>query len=468
MLIAEGKLRIRVTSTNVTNLQREKIRRLCKRGGLWCPECLGPIEFRAGTSKIAHFAHRRGTTCTYSYWEPESEDHIRGKLLLYEWLSQAFPNSQIALEQSIPETKQRSDILVIHPSGEKIAVEYQCSPIPEDIWQARHSLYKQANIQDLWVISSKLKYIVDDETKGYKCYIKKEFERAILNTFSWLSYLDVHSKLFDIIRNGTFETKTILSGHAHFDDSLNNIRIKSGEPWSNAMEGYYTNNSNLEKLKHNEDLYMDCKKRLTIVNGHLYEIERQELNSHFKELVNKRNQQLEKLSLKETHLFNQLCKKHGYTFKTLPGLFFTQVEHASLIETPSMVWQLWIYDNFIYNQKNIQIKNNRISIYIPSIKKPFIEMVKDGYFRVHKGDRHSHYLFVLYDFAKVLVDINVLSRLSFKNYNYCKIRIDQFLPSRNLEESVLCEWGINKFSHEIPDKIKYTLKSYIEKCRGKN
>jgi competence protein CoiA len=76
LLIAETISGDRVNALQVANTR--EVKEQCKNQEIICPECKGSLEFRAGKSKVFHFAHK--TACSYPYGEPESERHINGKL----------------------------------------------------------------------------------------------------------------------------------------------------------------------------------------------------------------------------------------------------------------------------------------------------------------------------------------------------------------------------------------------------
>jgi competence CoiA-like predicted nuclease len=61
------------------------LRYLSKAGGIVCPECSKPLIYKVGNLIRSHFAHKQAD-CTYLYHEPETEEHIEGKILLFERL----------------------------------------------------------------------------------------------------------------------------------------------------------------------------------------------------------------------------------------------------------------------------------------------------------------------------------------------------------------------------------------------
>jgi len=121
---------------------------------LHCPNCRGVVHVRGGPSKRMqlHFAHQRGE-CAWST-EGESVRHMRGKLVLAQWLRAQFPQATVLLEERLPGPNRIADILLRHSDGHQQAVEFQCAPLELDEWQMRHAAYRAAEIIDTWIIGS--------------------------------------------------------------------------------------------------------------------------------------------------------------------------------------------------------------------------------------------------------------------------------------------------------------------------
>ncbi len=130
----------------------EQLRRWSQERLLYCPACRGIVHARGGPEKHAqlHFAHQRGE-CAWST-EAESVRHMRGKLVLAEWLRVQYPQALVSLEMRLPEPNRIADIFVSHPGGTRQAVEFQCAPLDLEEWQRRHTAYRDAGIVDTWVI----------------------------------------------------------------------------------------------------------------------------------------------------------------------------------------------------------------------------------------------------------------------------------------------------------------------------
>ncbi len=121
---------------------------------LYCPNCRGVVHVRGGPEKRTqmHFAHQKGE-CTWST-ESETVRHLRGKILLAEWLQKQFPQASLSLEKRLPEPNRIADIFVTLADGRQWAFEFQCAPLNIDEWHLRHTAYLKASIQDTWIIGS--------------------------------------------------------------------------------------------------------------------------------------------------------------------------------------------------------------------------------------------------------------------------------------------------------------------------
>jgi Competence protein CoiA-like family len=125
-----------------------------QRNLLYCPNCRGKVHVRGGPEKRTqiHFAHQKGECL----WSTESETlrHLRGKIVLAEWLQKQFPQANVSLEKRLPEPNRIADIFVMFSDGRQWAVEFQCAPLDIDEWYLRHEAYVKAGIRDTWIIGS--------------------------------------------------------------------------------------------------------------------------------------------------------------------------------------------------------------------------------------------------------------------------------------------------------------------------
>jgi competence protein CoiA len=117
----------------------------------FCPVCGEAVSLKLGNQRIYHFSHRSGSVCR-NFFESETQYHMEGKLQLYQWLvRQQIP---AVLEYYDPIIGQRPDIM-FQNEGIKYALEFQCSPIAEELFIKRTEAYYQQNYIPLWIIGSK-------------------------------------------------------------------------------------------------------------------------------------------------------------------------------------------------------------------------------------------------------------------------------------------------------------------------
>ncbi|MFD2705057.1 competence protein CoiA [Salibacterium lacus] len=113
-----------------------------------CPVCNEEVVLKKGKVRRWHFAHRHHSLCRAA---PESEEHLEGKAVLYEWLERQ--NVSPRLEVFLPDLGRQADILFTWNGG-TYAVEYQCASIPPEEAVQRTNDYLSHHIQPLWIYSS--------------------------------------------------------------------------------------------------------------------------------------------------------------------------------------------------------------------------------------------------------------------------------------------------------------------------
>lgn len=133
------------------DLNRNKLRQLRHLEQFYCPVCKEHVQLKIGEKRISHFAHVRDTRCSQLF-EAETQEHLNGKIQLFEWLKKYYPFT--TLESHIKEISQRPDILVNH-NGKQYAIEFQCSQIPTSLFTKRTNAYKNVNIEPIWVLHEK-------------------------------------------------------------------------------------------------------------------------------------------------------------------------------------------------------------------------------------------------------------------------------------------------------------------------
>lgn len=130
---------------------------------LKCPVCNDTYEYCHGDIVSPYFRHKN-KKCSDFYSEPETDEHRKGKIMLFNWISQQPNIDKCELEKWLPETKQRPDIY-FEKNGKKYVIEFQCSPIATEFLN-RKELYKLNNITDIWILGIG-KYNLTKHYEGY-------------------------------------------------------------------------------------------------------------------------------------------------------------------------------------------------------------------------------------------------------------------------------------------------------------
>ncbi|OJD62930.1 competence protein CoiA [Bacillus sp. NH11B] len=189
-----------ITADNNTlyapNCEEVATRKLARAKKLYCPNCQTNVIFKKGKIMSAHFAHH-DSECVVSHSEPETNSHIKGKEILFNWLKLKYPTAEIEYEVYIPETGQIADVFIVHTEQEleglRWAFEFQHSPLSSADWQKRHNLYESAGIQDFWVLD-KSKYLRYSTAQGITdARLRRDLEKTIFNETNLCYFLDLEA-----------------------------------------------------------------------------------------------------------------------------------------------------------------------------------------------------------------------------------------------------------------------------------
>ncbi|MFJ7668270.1 competence protein CoiA [Lysinibacillus sp. NPDC097195] len=89
---------------------------------LYCPNCQKQVFFRGGPKRIHHFYHEAHVECSF-VGEPETQEHLGGKLAIYNWLKEQYPNAYVALEERITKTNQIADVYADFGNDQRFTFE---------------------------------------------------------------------------------------------------------------------------------------------------------------------------------------------------------------------------------------------------------------------------------------------------------------------------------------------------------
>lgn len=154
-------------------MERAALRKWRQSTSFLCPQCNEKVHLKVGDVNIPHFAHEKEASCSATFSEGESKEHLQGKVQLYSLLERVTAN--VKLEPYFKELAQRPDLLVTTDT-ELIPIEFQCSTIPILQVEARTAGYENAGMQPIWILStsSKLKKI----PQGVNTFTFSRFEES--------------------------------------------------------------------------------------------------------------------------------------------------------------------------------------------------------------------------------------------------------------------------------------------------
>lgn len=458
MFISVGKSKERYCS--LTD-EEEFLREQSKLNEMFCPECLEPVKFRAGT-RTPHFYHFRSCLNPNPYTEPESETHLNGKFAIYSWLKSLYPNSEVSLECYIPETKQRSDVMLIHSSGERWAFEFQCAKITGLVWKERHELYKQADIKDFWILNSEL--IQQISELHYRVI---GLESAIYQSELRLIYLDVSQQIISLHIDGDLYDGN-LTNPKILKDLLENAYIFNGQIRLSAYDVYLKEleekneairQAQLRYMKENEEKERAKERREQIEQ----EKKTRNLRGYYNLIIEERQILTAKMTPKEKEMFLHLMKKHALIAENFPAVCMLEVEYSDLILTPKQLWQLWVYDYIVSKWDGFIRKGRKTNIWFDYMKENFKIQKSKGVFRTrHTTTEKANFMFAIYNYLDRLNEVGVLQNLSSWTTRYQQLLINRIPMFYTHKENALLKLFIEGYSHEIIDEVG---KKYIEQIK---
>jgi len=336
------------------------LRHLARQNEFFCPKCNDNVLFRSGTSNPD------------PYSEPEYQTHLEGKCRIYSWLKHTFPRSQVELEYGVPETNQRSDIMLILPSGERIAFEFQCSSIAGYRWLERHQLYQEAGILDVWTLNNDF---LNDSSKF------TGLERAIYDKKKYVQYLNTANNFISHVFLGQ-RYNSFIHDPIIIHGDLQSAELRGSIVWSKELENYFIKLEEQKRLEE-EKLVREAEFKKRRKEDEKIQEEKTRRNRYQESQINRQN--LEKgMNEKEAKLFQKLFKKYAYTNENFPGLFMVNVNYSDLIKTQPQLWQLWIFDQIRAAIRTNYKKDENPKIWLKNIVDDFKQLRSSGVFRIQK------------------------------------------------------------------------------------
>ncbi|WP_214630360.1 competence protein CoiA [Paenibacillus agaridevorans] len=395
------------------------IRTLSQNRSLICPDCRDRVTFRSG-SKRPHFAHFRECTNPNMYSEPETQAHHSGKLLLFLWLKKQFPELIVEMEYYIPETRQRSDIIVLHPDGNKWAIEFQCSKIQGHIWEERHKLYQSEGIHDIWIVNHEI--VRRNVHEMRLCGLESSVHRST----NILNYLNINEQSIHMIVNGRLDGLYLYRSHES-RSILEDVTIHNGRLWSKSYEDFLAEMKKLreiQELKEKENLLKSQleNERVQLEN----EKRNRDLVHYYKAIMIERMNLSNDMTQKENELFLALTKKHKLEPNNFPGIFHMDVRFSDRIVTPRPLWQLWIYDALVSNWENFIRKGKPPRLWMEYITENFKKLRTIGILRTAKFNQYDgNYIFTFYSYLEQLNHCGILQSLGSMTTKYQQLLVNR-------------------------------------------
>ncbi|MFB3169033.1 competence protein CoiA family protein [Neobacillus sp. 179-C4.2 HS] len=348
----------------------------------FCPACGERVSLKLGNQRIYHFAHRGGTVCR-DFYEGETVYHMKGKLQLYQWLErQGIP---VALEYYDAKINQRPDI-VFHFDGIKYALEYQCSPISEEIFFKRTAAYYEQNYIPLWIMGSK--------------HLKAKRSNVFsLSNFDYFFFRE------------TKDNHLILPSYCPEEKQF---KILS------SIYPYSIKNA-LANITHH-----------SIQKTGIEEILSPEIINHFS--LAKWSMEMEKFTLNlllhpspNLNRFLREIYRHNLNIYLLPPEIGLPVSHSLFIQTPSIIWQTYLYLDVLQDKmpkdlidlKEVEKHYNKRLIKKEIINRNIPQLTSEGSFSAVK------------DYFQQLERLGILVR---KSETVFQLETSIFIPKSNREK----------------------------------
>lgn len=156
-------------------MKREQLREWRSSTLFYCPQCNGSVQLKVGDVVIPHFAHKKDKSCTASFSEGESKEHLQGKQHLFSFFEKIGVG--VKLEPYFNVLAQRPDLLVTTKT-EQIPIEFQCSTIPIRLIESRTAGYKKAGMYPIWILQTPRN--LTTLPQGVGIFQLSEFEKSFL------------------------------------------------------------------------------------------------------------------------------------------------------------------------------------------------------------------------------------------------------------------------------------------------
>ena len=172
-----------------------------KYGELICQECGQKVQLRVNDprQRTPHFSHKiTDHKCPFANNDlRESEDHKKGKMLLYHYFKDKYSGVTIMINHRFP-NRRKADLYIEFDDGNKLAAEYQRTELDILNWQERQDEYTKEEINVLWLIAGKEADLKVKEKQVEVTF----FQQIMLNELDKVAvFLDVNSSKLIFAKN---------------------------------------------------------------------------------------------------------------------------------------------------------------------------------------------------------------------------------------------------------------------------
>lgn len=365
-----------------------------------CPECKEEVILKLGSKKIWHFSHLAGSMCEYKY-DRESEYHLSGKLQLYNWLKKQGIHAE--LEKFDPQIRQKPDI-AFYSKGQRYAIEFQCSAIPEQLFVKRTKTYLENEYIPIWIAAANLIKRTRSNVVSMNNFLYL-FLRRPLHTWNIPSFCPISGQFINL--HGVIPVTS--------QKTLTHLEVQP-----------------IHQISLNQ-LLSPTEKQFSIIKD--WQAENQRMKSHY-------------MLYPGAHQnpFLQELYQNRLSLLTLPSEIGLPVLSSPYIETPPIIWQTFLYlDVFRHYKKGDLIKYSSV---LDSFKK-----------RLNRGKiqlrnlplaGHRDFLYPLAEYVLLLTKVSFLSRI---NSGTLKVNREIVIPS-TIEEQIKAE---KEFYRRHQNKITEAL-----------
>lgn len=207
----KGKLICAYDVTNINyalNYELKKEWKIAgKNGELKCPECGKEVILRINDpqKKVPHFSHKNSSEkCEYSNNDiRESEKHKRGKMILYNYFRNLYPDESILINYRF-NNRRRADLYCEFRDGNKLAIEYQRTALDILEWQERQKAYEELGVNIIWLLDGNKENLKEKEKQIEVTF----FQQIMLNELEKVAiHFDVENNEFIFSKNMYYRDK---------------------------------------------------------------------------------------------------------------------------------------------------------------------------------------------------------------------------------------------------------------------